>query len=151
MSRVSSIIKITIYSVIILVLILIGITIPFIYDSEYVLIQTLETEMEFKIPDDYTILEGKGSLFNPPIEYVFSLSDNSFSLLEERIKNTSHFNDTSFFINYIESRFDEPMTFENIKGLWIEDDTSYSYFPMNSDFDNIIVLHKRRKTLHASY
>jgi hypothetical protein len=151
MSRVSSIIKITIYSVIILVLILIGITITFIYDSEYVLIQTLETEMELKIPDDYTILEGKGSFFNPPIEYVFLFSDNGFSLLEKIIKESPHFNDSTFFINYFTNSLDESKAFENIKGQWIEDDTSYQYFPMNSELDNIIVLHKRKRTLHASY
>lgn len=149
MSRAISAIKLIIYTGIIMVLVLIGYIITVIYDSENILIKSLESELEIKIPKEYTILEEKGSLLNPPIDYVFLFSENNFSLLEERIKGTPHFNDTTFLFKYFDNSQDDKKLFENFKGMWIEDDTSYSYFPMASDIEALLI-HKERKTLQAS-
>lgn len=149
MSRAISAIKLIIYTGIIMVLVLIGYIITVIYDSENILIKSLESELEIKIPKEYTILEEKGSLLNPPIDYVFLFSENNFSLLEERIKGTPHFNDTTFLFKYFDNNQGNKKLFENFKGMWIEDDTSYLYFPMVSDIE-VLLLHKKRKTLQAS-
>lgn len=149
MSRAISAIKLIIYTGIIMVLVLIGYIITVIYDSENILIKSLESELEVKIPKEYTILEEKGSLLNPPIDYVFLFSENNFSLLEERIKGTPHFNDTTFLFKYFDNNQGNKKLFENFKGMWIEDDTSYLYFPMVSDIE-VLLLHKKRKTLQAS-
>lgn len=149
MSRGTSIIKIVIYSVIIMVLVLVGYIITVIYDSENILIKSLESELEMKIPEEYTILKENGSLLNPPIDYEFLFSENNFSLLEERIKGTPHFNDTTFLFKYFDNNQDNKKAFENLKGMWIENDTSYFYFPMVSDIE-VLLIHKSRKTLKAS-
>lgn len=149
MSRAISAIKLIIYTGIIMVLVLIGYIITVIYDSENILIKSLESELEIKIPKEYTILEEKGSLLNPPIDYVFLFSENNFSLLEERIKGTPHFNDTTFLFKYFDNNQGNKKLFENFKGMWIEDDTSYLYFPMVSDIEALLI-HKKRKTLQAS-
>ncbi|MBX2970703.1 MAG: hypothetical protein KF803_15130 [Cyclobacteriaceae bacterium] len=149
MSRATSIIKILIYSVIIMVLVLVGYIITVIYDSENILIKSLESELEIKIPEEYTILKEKGSLLNPPIDYEFLFSGSNFLLLEERIKGTPHFNDTTFLFKYFDNNQDDKKGFDNFKGMWIEDDTSYLYFPMASDIE-VLVIHKSRKTLQAS-
>lgn len=149
MSRATSIIKIVIYSVIIMVLVLVGYIITVIYDSENILIKSLESELEMKIPEEYTILKEKGSLLNPPIDYEFLFSGSNFSLLEERIKGTPHFNDTTFLFKYFDNNQDDRKLFESFKGMWIENDTSYFYFPMVSDIEALLI-HKERKTLQAS-
>lgn len=132
-----------------MVLVLIGYIINFIYDSENILIKSVESELEIKIPEEYTILKEKGSLLNLPIDYEFSFSERNFSLLEERIKGTPHFNDTTFLFKYFDNNQDDKKLFKNIKGMWIEDDTSYYYFPMASDIE-VLLIHKKRKTLQAS-
>lgn len=149
MSRTISAIKIIIYTGIIMVLVLVGYIITVIYDSENILIKSLESELEIQIPEEYTILKEKGSLLNPPIDYVFLFSENNFSLLEERIKGTPHFNDTTFLFKYFDDDQDDKKIFENFRGMWIEDDTSYLYFPMVSDIEALLI-HKKRKTLQAS-
>jgi hypothetical protein len=146
-----SVVKITIYVAIVLSIIFVGLFMLYLNDSEFQLTEKLEEEMGLILPDKYSVVEGKGSIFYSPIEYKFIFADNDFIELESKIKGTTFYNDTTSLRQLLETNWDpdDPRKVWEMKGIWLETDTSYFYFPIKSEI-NEAILDKRKKTFHAT-
>jgi hypothetical protein len=147
----TGVVKITIYVVVALSIIFASLVVLYLNDSEFQLTEKLEEEMGLVLPDKYSVVEGKGSIFNHPIDYKFSFADKEFNELESKIKRTKFYNDTTSLRQLLENKWDpdDPKKLWAIKGLWIETDTSYFYFSLKSEITEAI-LDKRRKTFQAT-
>ena len=142
--------KVVIYGFLVLAMMVVGLIVLILNDSEFQLTEELEEDMGLVLPVNYSVVNGKGSVFNPPIEYTLSFADSDFVALENNVRRTTFFNDTVALDQLLRStwRLDDPKRIWEMKGLWLETDTSYVYFQVKSDISEAM-LDKRKKTFHT--